>query len=309
MVKFKSLKIIANTFLLISTLALIPTGVSAEWKQDSNGWWYSEGSSWAIGERKIDGHYYYFEPTGYMATGWRKVNDNLKYYDSNGYGKTGWLQYNGNMYYISPLDRNVQTNTYIDGWYTNSDGVASKCINIGNFEIDKVTGTIVRYNGNDTSLVVPKEIAGIEIKRIHHKAFYNCSNLKNITIQNNITYVNGSAFEGCKNLENIIVNDDNTNYSSVNGVLLNKSKTELIRCPEGKKDSNCAIPDSVITLDWYAFEYCYSLPSISVPDSIKNIGKGSFDKKSNTILYVKSEKMKHSLILDGIDSNKIIVHS
>ena len=308
MKQLKLRKIITSTLVVASIFVLTPIGVSAEWKQDSNGWWYSEDSDWAIGERKINGHNYYFFPTGYMATGWTKVNGNLKYYDINGYEKTGWLQSNGKMYYISPLTRSILKNEYIDGWYLDNDGVASKCINIENFEIDKATGTIVSYNGNDTSLVVPKEIDGIEIKQIYRKSFSTCTNLKNITIQNNITYINGSAFEGCKNLENIIVNDDNVNYSSVNGVLLNKTKFELIRCPEGKKDNNYAIPDSVIALEWYAFEDCYSLPSISVPNSIKDIGKGSFEKKSNTILYVKSEEMKHTLIIDGIDSNKIIVN-
>ncbi|WP_423237294.1 leucine-rich repeat protein [Clostridium puniceum] len=158
-------------------------------------------------------------------------------------------------------------------------------------------------------IVVLKEIDGIKINQIYAKAFYTCTNLKSITIQNNITHISISAFDGCKNLENIIVNDDNTKYSSVNRILLNKTKTELIRCLEGKKDSDYAIPDSVITLEWYAFEDCYSLPSISIPNNVKGINKDSFEKKSNTILYVNIEEMKQDLILGGIDTNKIIVNS
>lgn len=41
MKKFKLTKLIASTLVAISVVALNPIGVSAEWRQDSTGWWYS----------------------------------------------------------------------------------------------------------------------------------------------------------------------------------------------------------------------------------------------------------------------------
>lgn len=68
MKRLKLIKIIANSLLIISVLALNPIGASAEWKQDSNGWWYSDGSSYYLGWHQIDGKWYYFNNnTGYMA--------------------------------------------------------------------------------------------------------------------------------------------------------------------------------------------------------------------------------------------------
>ena len=53
--------------LMISTILIIaPIGASAEWKQDSTGWWYTEVDSWATGWRLIDGKWYYFNSEGYM---------------------------------------------------------------------------------------------------------------------------------------------------------------------------------------------------------------------------------------------------
>lgn len=307
--KIKLTKVITSTLVIASVLALIPIGASAEWRQDSNGWWYTEGSSWVTGEKRIEGHDYYFEPNGYMTTGWRSIKGKWKYFDNNGCQKTGWIQSGGQLYYINSLGGYMDTNQYVDGWYLNNDGVGTKCINIGKFEIDKSTGTIIKFSGSDTSLVIPKVIDGIEIKRINTNTFYNCKDLTSVTIPNNVTYISTSAFDGCTNLTSIIVDDNNKNYTSVDGVLLNKTKTELLKCPEGKVDKNYVIPDSVITISWYALEHCYSLASITIPDSIKNIGKNAFEKESNTIFYVNSEEMKQSLIIDGIDKNKIILNS
>ena len=61
MKKLKLTKIIASSLIVISVLALNPIGASAEWKQDSNGWWNTEGSSWSVGWKEIDKKWDYLE--------------------------------------------------------------------------------------------------------------------------------------------------------------------------------------------------------------------------------------------------------
>lgn len=60
-------KIVASFVMAISILTVTPVVAHAEWRSDSTGWWFTEGSSYATGWRSIDGNWYYFYSDGYMA--------------------------------------------------------------------------------------------------------------------------------------------------------------------------------------------------------------------------------------------------
>ncbi len=106
-------------------------------------------------------------------------------------------------------------------------------------------------------------------------AFYGCESLASITIPDSVTNI-GSAFFDCTSLTSIEVLDNNKNYSSIDGVLFNKDKTELITYPAGKTASEYAIPNSVTSIGRYAFDHCESLASVTIPNSVTNIGDYAF---------------------------------
>ena len=67
MIKKYLCKVLVVLIFTIYGLGLNPIEASASWKQDSNGWWNTEGSSYSIGWKEIDGKWYYFNSDGYMA--------------------------------------------------------------------------------------------------------------------------------------------------------------------------------------------------------------------------------------------------
>jgi hypothetical protein len=80
--------------------------------------------------------------------------------------------------------------------------------------------------------------------------------------------IGGSAFYNCTSLTSITVDADNSNYSSVDGVLFNKLQTSLVQHPAGILDDSYTIPDSVTSIGSRAFYYCTSLTSVTLPATL-----------------------------------------
>lgn len=97
------IKRLLGTGLSLCSLALLmPQGAMAAWKQNSTGYWYSEGNSWAVGWRYIDGCWYYFNSDGYMKT-------------------SSWIETNGKWYFVSDTGSMLRSTT-VDGYVLGTDG-------------------------------------------------------------------------------------------------------------------------------------------------------------------------------------------
>lgn len=113
------------------------------------------------------------------------------------------------------------------------------------------------------------------VTAIADAAFMDCLFLTGITIPKSVTDIEEKAFFTCYVLETITVSQENPAYSSDAGVLFDKNKTKLIRCPE-TKSGTYEIPDSVTEIGCYAFFDCRNLTAITIPNSVTTIEDQAF---------------------------------
>lgn len=114
------------------------------------------------------------------------------------------------------------------------------------------------------------------VKYVGTGAFRGCKELKTVHIGRNVNGLDGLMFYGCENLVNIYVDNANQRYKSIDGILCNGNKTELIKYAGGRQNKTYDIPDSIQSISGYAFCDSINLVGISLPSSINTIDMVAF---------------------------------
>lgn len=143
-------------------------------------------------------------------------------------------------------------------------------------EFDDKTCRVINYVGDETDIVIPKEIDGYKVTSIDDfleedymsasGAFCNNEKIKSVTILADIEYLGIKAFIGCDNLEKVV------------------------------------LPETLKSIDFGAFAFCDNLKSINLPDSLESVGyKFAWDTKW---LTEKEAKEKLVVILGKLISGR-----
>lgn len=117
---------------------------------------------------------------------------------------------------------------------------------------------------------------GKNVETIGFGAFWGCENVKNVHIPNNVVSMESSVFTDCLNLESITVDENNDYYTAENGVLFNKSKTQLVKYPPSKEDVSYKIPESVNSFEYYAFVQCKNIEEVILGANVTSLSSCLF---------------------------------
>ena len=109
------------------------------------------------------------------------------------------------------------------------------------------------------------------------KSAFSGANITSVYIPAKVQTLGYSAFYDCRRLKSFTVASSNPYFTSVDGVLYNKSMTEVIAFPiaDEKERTSYVVPDGVTKIGHYAFHpsayYYIKLTSIELPRTLKEI--------------------------------------
>ena len=214
------------------------------------------------------------------------------------------------------------------GWGTNFGSWPTVCtsnttpISVFAFVTNNGSITITGYAGTNIDVILPGTISGYpvtaignaafsnqyyirsmllpnSITSIGNQAFYYCDSLLSLPLPSNLTSIGDQAFQycvgvtymtvpsgvtnigsgaflHCDSLLNISVVAGNPNYASLGGVLFDSAITTLIQFPAALAGSY-TVPNSVTNIgsgSFYTFNS--SLTSVTIPKSVLNIADSAF---------------------------------
>lgn len=156
-----------------------------------------------------------------------------------------------------------------------SEGSNYALLDDGTYEVSGIGS----FNG--TRLNIPPEYNGAPVTQIRKNAFEGCRELTEIKIPKSVTDIRNWAFENCTDLKKFEVDKKNEKYVSIDGVLFTKDKTRIIAYEYGAFEKcfnlrNVEIPDSVTEIGICAFENCRSLTEIKIPKGVTEIKSWTF---------------------------------
>ncbi len=186
------------------------------------------------------------------------------------------------------------------------------CPSLTSFEVDEENayfyskdGVIYAKSGDDKTsklVLVPCGLKGSytipdDVTVIGESAFYS-TYLSEIIISKSVKSIDSAMIDHAIELEAINVDENNKYFSSVDGLLYNKTKDELILVPTGIKGDlhvadgvktlgegvfyscvnlvSVTLPEGITEIPMLAFAGCTSLTNVDIPESVTSIGDRSF---------------------------------
>lgn len=196
--------------------------------------------------------------------------------DSSGYNSDDYQHFESEMFYYE----------------VSSDGYA-------NIEMFKTEGF--------EEIIIPERIDGYLVTGVGSPSFGGSFPddipIRKIVIPKSVREI-GDAFSLLNRLEEIVVDEQNQYYSSVDGVLFNKTKTSLECYPCGKQNDSYIIPNSVTYVS--GFKNCHYLMEILVSEGnesfISDNGVLFNKEKTELICYPPEKESKEYIIPPTVTS-------
>ena len=158
------------------------------------------------------------------------------------------------------------------------------------------------YNKQIIEIDIPDNIISIL-----PKAFLECTGLKRVTLSRKLQCIGRGAFDGCVNLESIII-DNNPNYTSTNGLLIDKNKKTLVRS-FNNKGTSVSITNGIKKICKKAFEKSLN-ECIRIPGTVAEIEEDAFSftmKLKEINVEASNQKFRsYDGVLHSVDGKELI---
>lgn len=142
-----------------------------------------------------------------------------------------------------------------------------------------------QYVGQSGDWVIPSSAVNMPVTGVSFDLFNSYSTVETLYIPETLKNLECTGLTYCSRLKKIEVAENNEYFASVDGVLFDKSISNLLIYPTGKEETSFAISDTIKQLGESVFERNTNLTDVLIPASVTSIGKAPFNDNSKITIY------------------------
>ena len=142
-----------------------------------------------------------------------------------------------------------------------------------------------QYVGQSGDWVIPSSAVNMPVTGVSFDLFNSYSTVETLYIPETVKNLECTGLTYCSRLKKIEVAENNEYFASVDGVLFDKSISNLLIYPTGKEETSFAIPDTIKQLGESVFERNTNLTDVLIPASVTSIGKAPLNDNSKITIY------------------------
>ena len=167
------------------------------------------------------------------------------------------------------------------------------------------TATITKYTGNEHRITIPAQVTHgayiYPVSKIGDRVFYNYKYvLTSVQIPDTVTEIGSNAFYNCTSLKSVTIQDDKPSCVKKIGRQAFMFCSELTDIPildsvteigsesfhQCEKLDTVTIPEGVTSVADGMFSYCYSLHTVTLPNSVTAIEERAFTGTALTQIHI-----------------------
>lgn len=170
--------------------------------------------------------------------------------------------------------------------------------------------TQISYNAFKNCTALTGVILPDSVEKVGPGAFEGCTALTSVEIGENVSSWGSGVFANCDSLAAVLIDRDNEYLTYYNGAIYNGNMTMLYQVLPAREGDNYVMPDTVSSIDTYAFWNLQNTKNVMVSDKVAGIPRqamSSMGSVENAVIQSPTATISEKAFANNTNLKQVVI--